>query len=65
MHFSIESYNNIYSEQFIIVFFFQIGTPGYQMNGPFTPQTPGTMYDASYSPYQPSPGYQSKSTIHL
>lgn len=31
-------------------------TPGYQMNGPFTP---GTMYDSSYSPYQPSPGYQS------
>ncbi|CAG9857576.1 unnamed protein product [Phyllotreta striolata] len=35
-------------------------TPGgYQVNGPYTPQTPGTMYDASYSPYQASPGYQS------
>lgn len=36
-----------------------IGTPGYQMNGPYTPQTPGTMYDSTYSPYQASPGYQS------
>ncbi|EFA05446.1 transcription elongation factor SPT5 [Tribolium castaneum] len=35
------------------------GTPGYQMNGPFTPQTPGTIYDSTYSPYQASPGYQS------
>lgn len=39
------------------------GTPGYQMNGPYTPQTPGTMYgsDHTYSPYQSSPspsGYQ-------
>lgn len=38
-------------------------TPGYQAGGPYTPQTPGTMYgsDNSYSPYQPSPsptGYQ-------
>lgn len=37
------------------------GTPGYQMNGPYTPQTPGTMFnDTGYSPYQPSPGYQSE-----
>lgn len=40
------------------------GTPGYQMSGPFTPQTPGgTIYDAGYSPYQPSPGYQSITTL--
>jgi hypothetical protein len=33
------------------------GTPGYQAGGPYTPQTPGTMYgsDQSFSPYQPSP----------
>jgi transcription elongation factor SPT5 len=32
-------------------------TPGYQAGGPYTPQTPGTMYgsDQSFSPYQPSP----------
>lgn len=32
-------------------------TPGYQMNTPFAPHTPGTMYgsDHSYSPYNPSP----------
>lgn len=43
----------------IINFFNITGTPGYQMNGPYTPQTPGTMYDTTYSPYQASPGYQS------
>lgn len=37
---------------------------GYQAGGPYTPQTPGTMYgsEPSYSPYQPSPsssGYPS------
>lgn len=30
-------------------------TPGYQMNTPFTPHTPGTLYGSEYSPYQPSP----------
>lgn len=42
------------------------GTPGYQSDagqGPYTPQTPGTVYssDHNYSPYQPEPsptGYQ-------
>jgi transcription elongation factor SPT5 len=31
--------------------------PGYPSGGPFTPQTPGTMYgsDQSFGPYQPSP----------
>lgn len=31
-------------------------TPGYQMNTPFAPHTPGNLYgsDHSYSPYQPS-----------
>lgn len=39
---------------------FNPSTPGYQINGPFTPQTPGgTAYENSYSPYQPSPGYNS------
>lgn len=32
-------------------------TPGYQMNTPFAPQTPGTLYgsERGYSPFQPSP----------
>ncbi|XP_037941667.1 transcription elongation factor SPT5-like [Teleopsis dalmanni] len=32
-------------------------TPGYQVNTPFAPQTPGTLYgsERSYSPFNPSP----------
>jgi len=40
-----------------MIFVLSAGTPGYQAGGPYTPQTPGTMYgsDQSFSPYQPSP----------
>lgn len=31
------------------------GTPGYQINTPFAPQTPGNMYGSEYSPFQQSP----------
>lgn len=51
------------------LFIITSGTPGYQSDagqGPYTPQTPGTVYssDHNYSPYQPEPspsGYQRKS----
>lgn len=43
-----------------LTYLFTVGTPAYG-NGPFTPQTPGTMYESNYSPYQASPGgYQSE-----
>lgn len=36
-----------------------LNLPADAYQGPFTPQTPGTMYgsDHTYSPYRPSPGY--------